>query len=106
MTGFDDREQAFEKKFAHDAEMQFKAQARRDKLLGLWAAGQLGLSGAAADDYARELVMVDMEEAGDEDVYRKVAGDFEAKGISTDGLRETMARLLAEAKAQVMGDAD
>jgi len=75
MTTFDDRERAFESKFAHDQEMQFKAEARRNKLLGLWAAERMGLSGDEADAYAKSVIIADFEEAGDEDVYRKVAGD-------------------------------
>jgi len=105
MTTFDDREQAFERKFAHDEEMRFKAEARRDKLLGLWAAGLMGLSGAEAEDYARAVVVEDLKEAGDDDVYRKVKADLEAKGQSADGLRAKMTELLAEAKLQVMNEA-
>ena len=74
MTTFDDREHAFEAKFAHDSEMQFRAEARRNKLLGLWVAEKLGKSGADADAYAREVVASDFEEAGDADVVRKVLG--------------------------------
>ncbi len=105
MTTFDDREQAFERKFAHDEEMRFKAEARRDKLLGLWAAGLMGLSGAEAEDYARSVVVEDLKEAGDDDVHRKVKADLEAKGKSADGLRAKMTELLAEAKIQVMNEA-
>ncbi|MEO0679404.1 MAG: DUF1476 domain-containing protein [Pseudomonadota bacterium] len=105
MTSFEEREQAFEKKYAHDAEMQFKAEARRDKLLGLWAADLMGMTGEAAEDYAKSVVIADLEEAGDEDVYRKVSADMEAKGVSTDGLRAKMAELLIEAKSQVMNEA-
>ena len=76
MTTFDDRENAFENKYAHDAEMQFKAEARRNKLLGLWAATLLGKSEADAKAYAMDVVKADFEEAGDEDVYRKLAGDL------------------------------
>lgn len=106
MTTFDDREKGFEKKFAHDAEMQFKAEARRNKLLGLWAAGLMGLSGDAAAAYAKEVVMSDFQEAGDEDVYRKVAGDLATKGASVPEteLRTKMVTLLAEAKAQLMSE--
>ncbi len=104
MTTFDDREQAFEKKYAHDAEMQFKAEARRDRLLGLWAAEKMGMSGTEAEDYAKSVVIADLEEAGDEDVFRKISADFEAKGVSVDGLRAKMAELLVEAKAQVMAE--
>ena len=101
MSTFDDRENAFEAKFAHDAEMQFKADARRNKLLGLWAAGLLGKSGDDADAYAREVVKSDFEEAGDEDVYRKVSGDL---GDLADEatIRAKMAELMAEAKAQLL----
>ena len=107
MSGFDDREQAFEKKFAHDAEMQFKAEARRNKKLGLWAAEKMGLSGDAADAYAQEVIAADFEEAGDEDVYRKVSGDFASKGVAVpeDELRTKMAALLVEAKGEVMNEA-
>ena len=76
MSTFDDRQQAFEAKFAHDAEMQFKAEARRNKLLGLWAAELMGKSGDAAAAYAIEVVKSDFEEAGDEDVFRKLSGDL------------------------------
>ncbi len=104
MTTFDNREQAFENKYAHDAEMQFKAQARRDKLLGQWAAELMGLEGEEAETYARSVVIADLEEAGDEDVYRKVSGDFAAKGVDVPEteLRGKMAQLLAVAKAQLM----
>ena len=81
MTTFDKREEGFEKKFAHDEELRFKANARRNKLLGHWAAEKLGLTGADADAYAKEVVMADFEEAGDDDVFRKVRTDFEAKGV-------------------------
>ncbi len=104
MTTFDDREQAFEKKYAHDAEMQFKAAARRDRLLGLWAADRMGMSAEEAVEYAKSVVIADLEEAGDEDVFRKVAADLEAKGVATDDLRQKMAELLAEAKLQVMSE--
>ena len=101
MTTFDDRENAFENKFAHDAEMQFKAEARRNKLLGLWAAELLGLADGAADDYAKEVVKSDFEEAGDEDVYRKVSGDLGDKASESE-IRGKMKELLATAKAQLM----
>ena len=76
MSTFDDRENAFENKFAHDAQMQFRAEARRNKLLGLWAAELMGKTGDAAEAYAREVINADFEEAGDEDVFRKVSGDL------------------------------
>ena len=101
MSTFDDRENAFENKFAHDAEMQFKAEARRNKLLGLWAAELLGKSGADADAYAVEVVKSDFEEAGHEDVVRKVAGDLGSKS-NADEIRAKMAELLPVAKAQLM----
>ena len=103
MTTFDKREEGFEKKFAHDEELRFKAMARRNKLLGLWAAEKLGLAGGEADAYAKSVVMADLEEPGDEDVFRKVRGDFDAKGVDqTDHqIRRTMDELLATAVAQV-----
>ena len=103
-NGFDEREKAFEQKWAHDEELRFKVEARRDKLLGLWAAGEMGISGAEADAYARTIVEADMEEAGDSDVFEKVKADFAAKGIArTDHLiRGKMDELLAVAKDQVM----
>jgi hypothetical protein len=82
MTTFDKREEAFEKQFAHDEELRFKATARRDKLLGLWAAQQLGLSGAEADSYALALVMSAFEDAGPQDVMAKIRKDFDAKGVA------------------------
>jgi hypothetical protein len=104
MSSFDDRENAFENKYAHDAEMQFKAEARRNKLLGLWAAELLGKSGDAAADYAKEVVKSDFEEAGDEDVFRKVAGDL-GDATDEDTIRAKMTELMAEAKAQIMSEA-
>ncbi|MEL6619216.1 MAG: DUF1476 domain-containing protein [Pseudomonadota bacterium] len=105
MSTFDDRENAFENKFAHDAEMQFKADARRNKLLGLWAAELLGKTGDEADAYAREVVKSDFEEAGDEDVYRKVSGDLGDKADEAT-IRTKMKALMAEAKAQIMQEID
>lgn len=101
MSTFDDRENAFESKFAHDAEMQFRAEARRNKLVGLWAAGLLGKSGDDAAAYAIEVVSADFEEAGIEDVVRKVAADL-AGHASADDVRAKMAELLPVAKAQLM----
>ncbi len=103
MTTFNDRENAFENKFAHDAEMQFKAEARRNKLVGLWAAGLLGKTDEAATDYAMTVVMADLEEAGIEDVVRKVAADLAGKA-SADEVRAKMAELLPVAKAQLMSE--
>lgn len=104
MTTFDKREEGFEKKFALDEELQFKANARRNKLLGAWAAEKLGLSGADADAYAKSVVLADFEEAGEEDVFRKVRADLDAKGktdITDQMLRQTMNELLAKAVAEV-----
>ncbi|WGI20706.1 DUF1476 domain-containing protein [Amylibacter sp. IMCC11727] len=103
MSGFDDRADAFEKKFAHDAELQFKVEARRNKLLGLWAASLLGKSADEAAAYATEVVKSDFAEAGDEDVYRKVAGDLGDKADEAT-IRAQMVALLAEAKTQVMSE--
>lgn len=101
MSTFDDREHAFEAKFAHDAEMQFKAEARANKLLGLWAADLLGKSGDDADAYAKEVIKADFEEPGHEDVYRKVSGDLGDLADETT-IRSKMAECLAEAKAQLV----
>ena len=101
MTTFDKREEGFEKKFAHDEELRFKATARRNKLLGLWVAQKLGMSGADADAYAKEVVAADFEEAGDTDVLRKVAGDLASKGITELDVRKKMDELVAVAIAQV-----
>ena len=101
MPTFDDREHAFEAKFAHDEEMRFKAEARRNKLLGLWAAELMGKAGDAAQSYAREVVITDFEEAGDEDVYRKLAADLGARADERT-IRAKMAELMIEAKRQIM----
>ncbi|MFN3232468.1 MAG: DUF1476 domain-containing protein [Alphaproteobacteria bacterium] len=106
MNQFSDREKAFESKFAHDEELQFKVGARRNKLLGLWAAEIMGLSDDDAAEYAKEVVKADFEEAGHEDVYRKVKGDLDAKhlDISEHRVRKAMDDLLAEARNQVMNE--
>ena len=103
MTTFDKREEGFEKKFAHDEELRFRANARRNKLLGLWAAQKLGLAGADADAYAKEVVVADLEEAGDDDVFRKIRRDFDAKGVaeSDHQIRRTMIDLMETAIAQI-----
>ena len=103
MSTFDDRERAFEAKFAHDAEMQFRAVARRNRLLGLWAAELLGKAGYEAESYALEVVKSDLAEAGDEDVLRKVAADL---GSLSDpaAIRAKMTELLASAKAQLVDE--
>ena len=104
MTTFDDRESAFENKFAHDEEMKFKAQARANKLLGLWVAEKLGKSGDDAEAYAKEVIKSDFEEAGHEDVLRKVMGDLGDK-LGEDEVRAKMAEVLIEAKSQLLGEA-
>src|SRR5436190_6668653 len=103
MTTFDKREEGFERQFAHDEELKFKASARRNRLLGLWAAEKLGLSGAQADAYAKEVVMADFEEPGDHDVFRKIRRDFDAKAVnqSDHQIRRTMDELMAKAVAEV-----
>ena len=103
MTTFDDRERAFENKFAHDAEMQFKAEARRNRLLGLWAAEIMGKSGAEADAYAREVITADFEEAGEEDVFRKVRSDLAGRASDAQ-IRDRMHALLVQAKGQIMDE--
>lgn len=104
MASFDDRQKGFENKYAHDQELQFKAQARRNKLLGLWAAEKMGLKGEAADAYAKTVVKADFDEPGDEDVFRKIRKDLDAKGVaqSDHQIRRTMDELLATAKDQLM----
>ena len=104
MSTFDDRENAFESKFAHDEEMQFKAVARRNKLVVMWAAELLGKSEAEAADYAKEVVKADFEEAGHEDVVRKLAGDLGDKA-DADTIRAKMAELLPLAQKQIMDEA-
>jgi hypothetical protein len=103
MTTFDKREEGFEKKFAIDEELRFKATARRNKFLGLWAAQKLGLSGTEADAYAKEVVLADLEETGDDDVFRKIRKDFGAKGVkeSDHQIRRTMNELMAKAIEQI-----
>ena len=103
MTTFDKREEAFEKQFAHDEELRFKATARRKKLLGLWAAEKLGKHGAEADTYAKSIVLSDFEEAGDHDVFRRVRADFDAAGVgqSDHQIRRTMDELMARAIIEI-----
>ena len=102
-TSFDKREEGFEKKFAHDEELRFKANARRNKLLGLWAAEKLGISGDAANAYAKDVVMSDFEEGGDHDVFKKVRKDLDAKGValSDQDLRHAMVDLMEKAIAEI-----
>ena len=101
MTTFDKREEGFEKKFAHDEELKFKAYARRNKLLGLWAAAELGKTGADAEAYAKEVVLADFEEAGDNDVIRKVVTDLKSKGVTETDVQQKLSEFLAQAVAQI-----
>jgi len=103
MSTFDEREKGFEKKFAMDQELKFKAEARRNKLIAAWAAEKLGLSGDDAASYAKDVQRADFEEAGDEDVFRKLRADFDAKGVAIpdDDIREALLEKLAEAITQV-----
>ncbi len=106
MSGMDDRSDAYENKFAHDEELRFKAEARRNKLLGLWAAEHLGKTGDEAAAYAKEVVLADFEEAGDADVFRKIRGDFDAAGVqqSDHQIRRTMDELMQVARQQVISE--
>jgi hypothetical protein len=103
MTTFEDREKGFERKFAHDEELKFRATARRNKLLGLWAAEKMGLAGDDAQTYAREVIKVDLAEPGEEDVFRKLRADFDAKGVeqSDHQIRRMMSDLMNEAVTQI-----
>lgn len=103
MTTFDKRQDAFEAKFARDEELKFRAVARRNKLLGLWAAEKLGKTGPDAEAYAKEVVAADFEEIGEEDVFRKVRADFDAAGVSQSDhqIRRTMSELLQTAVEQL-----
>ena len=103
MTTFDKREEGFEKKFAHDEELRFKATARRNKLVGLWAAEKLGLAGAAAENYAKDVVAADFEHPGSENVLGKLRKDFDTKGVATSDaeIRQVMNEMLAQAAAQI-----
>jgi hypothetical protein len=103
MTSFEEREKGFERKFAHDEELKFRATVRRNKLLGLWAADKMGLSGEAAQSYVREVVKVDMAEPGEEDVFRKLRADFDKSGVqqSDHQIRRAMADLMGEAMLQI-----
>jgi hypothetical protein len=105
MSTFDKREDGFEKKFVHDEELRFKANARRNKLLGLWAAGLLGKSGVEADAYAQDVIASDFKAAGDQDVFDKIRADFDAAGVeqSDHQLRRTMDELMDEAVRQLQG---
>ena len=100
-TTFDKREEGFEKQFAHDEELRFKAVARRNKMLGLWAAGILGKNGVEAEAYAKDVVMADFAESGKDDVMHKVVKDLQPKGVTEEQVRTQMAELMAEAVAQI-----
>ena len=106
MTTFNDREKAFEDKYKHDQDLQFKVEVRRNKLLGLWVAEMLGLSGADAEAYAKEVVSADFEEPGDADLIRKIQADIQSKNLdlSEHRLRKKMDELVAVAKQQVMSE--
>jgi hypothetical protein len=103
MTTFDKREEGFEKQFAHDEELRFKATARRNKLLGLWAAQKMRLSRAEAEAYAKEVVTGDLEKPGEDDVFRKIRRDFDAHGVNVSDhqIRRTMTELMANAIEQI-----
>jgi hypothetical protein len=103
MTTFDDREKGYEKKFAHDAELKFKAESRRNKMLAEWAGAKLGISGAALEDYVKEVRRADLAEKGDDDVVRKVLADFKAKGVSVSegDIRNAMNEFLAKAVTEI-----
>jgi hypothetical protein len=107
MSTFDNRENAFENKFAHDEEMQFKVIARRNKLVGLWAAEQMGLTPEEADAYAKSVVQADFEESGDEDVVRKLLGDLTSAGVETDdsAIRAAIDAKMVEARRQFIEQA-
>ncbi len=106
MTTFNEREKAFEDKYKHDQELQFKVEVRRNKLLGLWVAEMLGLSGADAEAYAKEVVAADFEEPGDADLIRKIQGDAQPRNLdlSEHRLRKKMDELVALAKEQIMSE--
>ena len=106
MTTFDDRERAFETKFARDEEMQFRIIARRNRLVGQWAAGKMGLTPEETDAYAKAVVQADFEEAGDEDVIRKLVGDMNAAGVDIDDaqVRRALDEQTVEARRQLMGE--
>src|SRR5215213_2414784 len=104
MSQFNDRERAFETKFAHDEEMKFRITARRNRLLGEWAARQMGLTEAEGESYAKDVIRADFEEAGEEDVIRKVLGDLTSAGVDCDEakIRETLGHKMVEARRQII----
>lgn len=105
MTAFDDRLHAFEAKFAHDSELRFRILARRGKLIGLWAAEKLGKSGAAAEDYAKSVLLSDLEVPGDSDILAKLVTDLASTGVTEADIKAMMAEKLAQAEAQISGEA-
>ena len=107
MTTFEERQKGFERKFALDEELKFKATARRNRLLGLWVAGEMGITGDAAQAYAREVVKADLAEPGEEDVFRKIRADFDAKGVnqSDHKIRRMMTEMMGQAIAQIESEA-
>lgn len=105
MSSFDDREKAFETKFAHDEELKFRILARRGKLIGLWAAEKLGKSGEAADDYAKSVLLSDLEVPGDADIIAKLLGDLAPLGVGENDIKAMLAEKLAQAEIQVAGAA-
>jgi hypothetical protein len=105
MTSFDSREQAFEAKFAHDEDTKFRILARRGKLIGLWAAEKLGKSGESADDYAKSVLLSDLEIPGDDDIVAKLLGDLKALGVGENDIRAMLSEKLVQAQAQIAGEA-
>ncbi len=105
MTSFDNREQAFENMFAHDEDMKFRILARRGKLIGLWAAEKLGKTGDVAEDYARSVLLSDLEVPGDADIIAKLLGDLQPLGVGENDIKAMLAEKLAQAQAQIAGDA-
>ena len=103
MSSFEEREKGFEKKFAHDQDLKFKAEARRNKMIGEWAADKLGLAGSEVEDYIKAVRRADFEEAGDEDVVRKISKDFQEKGVSVsdDDIRAQLGEFLAKAVEEI-----
>jgi hypothetical protein len=104
MTSFDDRRDGFENKFAHDAELVFRIAARRDRLVGMWAAAKLGHVGEAAEAYAKSVILSDLEEAGDEDVVRKLVADLAGAGVDEAAVRAALAEQQEIARQQIMAD--
>ena len=106
MTTFDERQKGFEKKFAMDQDLKFRAESRRNKMMAEWAAGKLGISGAALDDYVKAVRKADLEEKGDDDVFRKIRNDLDAKNIAVSDteIREAMFRFLETAVTQIQGE--